>query len=111
MFLMPSAFEPCGLNQMYSLNYGTVPIVHKIGGLADTVQDFHEHYGEGDGFSFYDFAPHVLKDTILRAVSVFHDKDTWHSIMKRGMNKDFSWEGSAKTYMELYKHALKNKRG
>lgn len=111
MFLMPSAFEPCGLNQMYSLNYGTVPIVHKIGGLADTVMDYHEHDGEGDGFSFYDFAPHVLRETILRAVSVYHDKDTWRTIMKRGMKKDFSWTQSAQKYLELYEHALRNRRG
>ncbi len=107
MFLMPSAFEPCGLNQMYSLKYGTVPIVHKIGGLADTVHDFHEHHGEGNGFSFYEFAPHVLRDTIHRAISVYQDKDTWQSIMKRGMTEDFSWESSAKEYLALYEHALR----
>ncbi len=105
MFLMPSAFEPCGLNQMYSLKYGTVPIVHKIGGLADTVHDFHEYHGQGNGFSFYEFAPHVLRDTIHRAIGVYHDKDTWQTIMKRGMTQDFSWESSAKEYLSLYEHA------
>ncbi|MFK7848872.1 MAG: glycogen synthase GlgA [Rhodothermales bacterium] len=110
MFLMPSAFEPCGLNQMYSLKYGTVPIVHKIGGLADTVDDFHELQGEGNGFSFYEFAPHVLRDTILRALAAFHDKDTWKKIMKRGMTQDFSWKGSAEKYVALYEHAIRNRK-
>ncbi len=111
MFLMPSAFEPCGLNQMYSLKYGTVPIVHKIGGLADTVKDFHEFHGEGNGFSFYDFHPHVLKDTILRALSIYHQKDVWKGIMKRGMKEDFSWQASAEKYKALYEHALRNRQG
>ena len=106
MFLMPSAYEPCGLNQMYSLNYGTVPVVRKTGGLADTVQDFHEFGGKGNGFSFYDYAPHILKDTIERALSIFYDKKTWQTIMKRGMAADFSWTASAKSYLELYDHAL-----
>lgn len=109
MFLMPSAYEPCGLNQMYSLNYGTVPIVHKVGGLADTVHDYHEFHTMGNGFSFYDFAPHVLKDTIVRALGVFYDKEAWHAIMERGMNQDFSWGTSAQIYMELYEYALRKK--
>lgn len=107
MFLMPSAFEPCGLNQMYSLKYGTVPIVHKIGGLADTVHDYHEYHGEGNGFSFYEFAPHVLRDTILRALAVFRDIQTWQTIMKRGMSQDFSWKSSAEEYLALYEHAIR----
>ena len=111
MFLMPSAFEPCGLNQMYSLNYGTVPIVHKTGGLADTVQDFHEFHGEGNGFSFYEFAPHVLRDTIVRALTIFHEKETWRKIMERGMKQDFSWSSSAERYMEMYDFAIHKRRG
>ncbi|MBX2820430.1 MAG: glycogen synthase GlgA [Rhodothermaceae bacterium] len=105
MFLMPSAYEPCGLNQMYSLNYGTVPIVHKIGGLADTVQDYHEHHGKGNGFSFYEFSPHVLRDTIVRALAVYHDKEAWNAIVQRGMAQDFTWENSANIYKELYEYA------
>ena len=105
MFLMPSLYEPCGLNQMYSLNYGTVPIVRKTGGLADTVQDYHEFHGEGNGFSFYDPAPHVLKDTIARALSIYSDQKTWRTIMKRGMTRDFSWKASAETYVKLYEYA------
>lgn len=107
LFLMPSAYEPCGLNQMYSLKYGTVPIVHKIGGLADTVQDYHEYNGHGNGFSFYDFAPHVLKDTIVRALSIYADKEAWKGIVQRGMGQDFSWVHSAGIYMKFYEYALK----
>ncbi len=110
MFLMPSAYEPCGLNQMYSLNYGTVPIVHKTGGLADTVLDFHEFQGDGNGFSFFEFAPHVLRDTIERALLTFQDKATWLTVMEQGMKQDFSWQASAVKYLELYEHALKNRR-
>ena len=109
MFLMPSAYEPCGLNQMYSLLYGTVPVVHKIGGLADTVRDYHEYQQQGDGFSFYEFAPHVLRDTIVRALRVFQNKEAWTSIMQRGMAHDFTWEKSAGIYMDFYNYAM-NKR-
>ncbi len=105
MFLMPSAYEPCGLNQMYSLVYGTIPIVHKIGGLADTVQDYHEHHTQGDGFSFYEFAPHVLRDTIFRALYIYQDQEAWRTMMRRGMAKDFSWVHSAQTYKDFYQFA------
>jgi starch synthase len=111
MFLMPSAYEPCGLNQMYSLNYGTVPIVHKVGGLADTVHDYHEFHTMGNGFSFFEFAPHVLHDTIVRALTVFRDPEAWTAIMERGMNQDFSWDSSARVYLELYEYALRKRRG
>ncbi|MBX7045497.1 MAG: glycogen synthase GlgA [Ignavibacteria bacterium] len=102
MFLMPSLYEPCGLNQMYSLRYGTVPIVRKTGGLADTVHDYHEHNNEGNGFSFEDAQPHVLLETVKRALSVYQDKKEWKKIMLRGMKEDFSWEHSAKEYFELF---------
>ena len=105
MFLMPSQYEPCGLNQMYSLNYGTVPIVRKTGGLADTVKDYHEYYEEGNGFSFNDYTPYALYLTIARACDMYKDKKIWKGIMKRGMTSDFSWETSARRYLELYKRA------
>ncbi len=105
MFLMPSHFEPCGLNQMYSLNYGTVPIVRKTGGLADTVKDYHEYYKEGNGFTFSDFTSNALYLTIQRALDMFKDKEVWKGIMQRGMKDDFSWKSSAKRYIELYKKA------
>ncbi|GAB5520661.1 MAG: glycogen synthase GlgA [Rhodothermales bacterium] len=102
MFLMPSHYEPCGLNQMYSLAYGTVPIVRKTGGLADTVHDFHETNGNGNGFSFYDATPYALKTTIERALALYHDKPTWRAIQHRGMSTDFSWGASADAYSRLY---------
>jgi starch synthase len=106
MFLMPSRYEPCGLNQIYSLKYGTVPIVRKTGGLADTVRDYHEyeyHYGGGgNGFSFEDYSPRALYETIVRAISMFHNKNVWFKIIQNGMNLDFSWEVSARKYIDLY---------
>ena len=110
MFLMPSRYEPCGLNQMYSLNYGTVPLVRKTGGLADTVHDYDEFNGEGNGFSFYDFTPYALWSTIERAQNLFHQKEVWREIVQRGMAADFSWEASARKYLEVYKKA-KMRRG
>lgn len=102
MFLMPSKYEPCGLNQMYSLAYGTVPIVRKVGGLADTVKDYHEFDEKGNGFSFEDYQADALEKTIYRALRIYEDKDIWKAIMERGMSEDFSWEHSAKEYLNLY---------
>ncbi len=114
MFLMPSHYEPCGLNQIYSLKYGTVPIVRKTGGLADTVQDWHEYlsYGEetGTGFSFTDYTSYALYTTVERALRTFYDKDAWKKIQKNGMGKDYSWENSAKEYIELYKKAIAKRK-
>ncbi|HRB00143.1 MAG TPA: glycogen/starch synthase [Ignavibacteria bacterium] len=109
MFLMPSVYEPCGLNQMYSLNYGTVPIVRKTGGLADTVIDFHEDSKNGNGFTFEENSPSALYDTIVQALEVYNQKNIWKKIMQRGMKKDFSWDKSAKEYMSLYKKAVSKK--
>jgi starch synthase len=109
MFLMPSKYEPCGLNQIYSLKYGTVPIVRKTGGLADTVKDWDEqnHYGfkDGNGFSFYDYSGFALYKSVERAVNVFKHKDIWKKIQTNGMKLDFSWTRSAEKYLELYKLA------
>lgn len=105
MFLMPSHYEPCGLNQMYSLKYGTVPIVRKTGGLADTVKDFHEFNEEGNGFSFVDYTPQALYSTLKRALEIFSDKTVWKKIQTRGMKEDFSWKHSADLYLELYNKA------
>jgi starch synthase len=110
MYLMPSRYEPCGLNQMYSLNYGTVPIVRKTGGLADTVRDYHEHDQQGNGFSFWDYTPYALFTSIQRAVALFYQKNEWMEVVKRGMSEDFSWQKSARKYIEVYKKA-KSKRG
>ena len=113
MFLMPSRYEPCGLNQIYSLKYGTVPIVRKTGGLADTVHDWDElnYYGfdTGTGFSFNDATGYALFKSVERAVNCFKQKEVWKKIQMNGMEKDYSWKHSAEQYMELYKLA-KEKR-
>jgi len=105
MFLMPSRFEPCGLNQMYSLLYGTVPIVRKTGGLADTVIDSDEFPNRGNGFVFTDYKAEPLFDTICRALNTYSDRKRWRKIINRGMKSDFSWEKSARKYIELYENA------
>lgn len=114
MFLMPSRYEPCGLNQIYSLKYGTVPIVRKTGGLADTIRDWDEEkafgFDHGNGFSFYDYSTYALYSSVERAINTFKQKDIWSKIQQNGMKQDFSWKNSAEKYMELYKLA-KEKRG
>jgi starch synthase len=110
MYLMPSRYEPCGLNQMYSLNYGTVPIVRKTGGLVDTVNDYYEFNQQGNGFSFRDFTPYALYTSIQRALTLFYQKEEWMKVVERGMMEDFSWRKSARKYIEVYKKA-KSKRG
>jgi starch synthase len=101
MFLMPSRFEPCGLNQLYSLRYGTVPIVRATGGLNDTVLDADESPA-GTGFKFRDYTPEALVATVRRACRTFQDKSRWLEIQKRGMQEDHSWDASAVEYVKLY---------
>ncbi len=110
-FLMPSHYEPCGLNQMYSLAYGTVPIVHRTGGLADTVHDWHEMGGQGNGFSFYEASPFALITTIKRALALFQDQKAWRAMQRRGMETDYSWGKSAERYLDLYWRAVHKHRG
>ncbi len=115
MFLMPSRYEPCGLNQIYSLRYGTVPVVRKTGGLADTVLDWHEYlhrgFETGTGFSFNSASPQALISTVDRAIETYHNKEVWNKIIANGMTKEYSWEVSAEKYMEVYKKAIKNRKG
>lgn len=110
IFLMPSHYEPCGLNQIYSLKYGTVPVVRKTGGLADTVHDWNEYneYGEdiGNGYSFYEYSGKALLNSVKRAINDFHNKPIWRKIQYNGMSKDYSWKHSAIEYVELYEKAL-----
>jgi starch synthase len=108
IFLMPSKNEPCGLNQMYSLKYGTVPIVRETGGLADTVIRYNEKTEEGTGFSFKKYDSKEFLKEIKRALKIFNDKKAWLKIIKAGMKTDFSWNSSAKKYVELYKTTLSN---
>ncbi len=102
MFLMPSQFEPCGLNQMYSLKYGTVPIVRRVGGLADTVIDYNESTCEGTGFVFEEYSAEAMLAAIRRAVRLFDRKRAWTGVMKAGMKQDFSWQYTAEQYAELF---------
>lgn len=108
MFLMPSKFEPCGLSQMISLRYGTVPIVRETGGLKDTVKPYNDLTNEGNGFSFANYNAHDMLFTIKRAERYFQDKKIWHMLVKRAMQMDNSWRKSAEKYMELYGKLVKN---
>ncbi len=105
MFLMPSRYEPCGLNQIYSLRYGTVPIVRATGGLDDTVQHWVSETREGTGFKFYDYTSAGLVGVIREALWKFSDKAGWTELMKNGMKQDFSWSASAREYVRAYERA------
>ncbi len=111
-FLMPSRFEPCGLNQMYSLRYGTLPVVRATGGLVDTVSNYDEATAEGTGFVFADLHPEALANTIGWAVSTWFDRPRHIQAMReRAMRQDFSWERAALQYEDLYHRAVKTRRG
>lgn len=106
-FLMPSLFEPCGLSQLMSLRYGTVPIVRETGGLKDTVEPYNEYESKGTGFSFANYNAHEMLNTIRYAEHVYYNKKReWNKIIDRGMEADFSWNSSAKQYEELYSRLL-----
>ena len=108
-FLMPSLFEPCGLSQLMSLRYGTVPIVRETGGLRDTVIPYNEYDSTGTGFSFANYNAHEMLNTIRYAKDVFKNrKREWNKIVDRGMKMDFSWKNSAGKYEELYRKLLEN---
>jgi starch synthase len=104
LFLMPSRFEPCGLNQMYSLRYGTLPIVRATGGLADTVRNIDPLTGHGTGFTFDEYTPQALLGTLRWALGVYQDKAFWRRIQRAGMAQDFSWDASARQYVKVYEH-------
>ena len=106
LFLMPSLFEPCGLNQMYSLRYGTVPLVRRVGGLADTVTNFDPSRGDSTGFVFDDFTPWALIGTLRWALDTYRDKDAWHRLQVNGMRQDLSWDRSAREYVKIYESAV-----
>jgi starch synthase len=106
IFLVPSKFEPCGITQMEAMRYGAIPVVRKTGGLADTVQDFDPIKNSGTGFVFEKFSSHTLLGAIVRALETFKYKKVWQELIKRAMLADFSWEASAKKYLELYKKAI-----
>jgi len=105
IFLMPSQYEPCGLNQMYSLKYGTVPLVRATGGLEDTIQNYNPKTGVGTGFKFQSYSPRDFLDTVREALTLYRDKERWKRLMIRGMKADFSWQRSAREYIGIYKKA------
>ncbi|MEJ7624214.1 MAG: glycogen/starch synthase [Pyrinomonadaceae bacterium] len=107
MFLMPSKFEPCGLNQMYSLRYGTVPIVRAVGGLDDTVENWNAVSGTGNGFKFNDYRADKLLEKIYEAKFAYADKEAWKRLQRNGMAIDNSWENAANKYVELYQWTLR----
>lgn len=108
MFLMPSHYEPCGLNQMYSMRYGTVPIVRATGGLDDTVQNFEPKTRTGNGFKFQEYRSSALLDKIREALYFYGDPEVWERIQKNGMSADNSWAAAAERYLTFYRALLEN---
>ena len=106
-FLMPSLFEPCGISQMISERYGTLPIVRETGGLKDTVEPYNEYEKTGTGFSFCNYNAHEMLNTIRYAERIYYDrKRDWNRIIERAMSQDFSWRTSARKYEELYRSLI-----
>jgi starch synthase len=108
---MPSRFEPCGLNQMYSLRYGTVPVVRAVGGLADTVRDADSvprgrGRGEPTGFVFTDYTPQALLAALRRALAAYADPVKWRALQVAGMRQDYSWDRSAQEYVKIYDRVI-----
>ena len=103
MFLMPSRYEPCGLGQIISLRYGTIPVVRNTGGLADTIKEFDTKTGEGNGFVFERYDPWELFDAVKRAIGVYKQKKPWAQLVSNALKCDFSWDRSAGEYMALYR--------
>ena len=102
MFLMPSRYEPCGLNQIYSLKYGTVPIVRATGGLDDTIEPWDARAGKGTGFKFTEYTGEALLATVKQALLAYRDQSSWQTLMRNGMGRDFSWGASAREYGKIY---------
>ncbi|MBI4685268.1 MAG: glycogen synthase GlgA [Nitrospirae bacterium] len=109
IFLMPSRYEPCGLGQLIAMRYGTIPVVKRIGGLADTVSDYEPLTGEGTGFLFSDYTQSALLCALKSALCVYVNKTRWQRLALNAMNLRFSWRASAKKYIELYRYAIKKK--
>jgi starch synthase len=107
IFLMPSRYEPGGLNQIYSLKYGTVPVVRATGGLDDTIDE--QPDGGGNGFKFWGYSSLALRDAIQRALDTFQNKDAWKKLMQHGMAQDFSWDKPAREYVRVYERVIQNR--
>jgi starch synthase len=108
---MPSRYEPCGLNQMYSLRYGTVPVVRATGGLDDTIDDVDATPRMGTGFKFAEYSAAALTATVRRALARYADSPGWQRIMREGMRRDHSWPHVAGTYLDLYRHVAARRGG
>jgi starch synthase len=111
MFLIPSRFEPCGLNQLYSLRYGTIPVVHGTGGLDDTIESYDRGSDRGNGFKFETYDADALLAALQQAVTLYRDREAWERLMRRGMQLDFSWTNPAQAYSDLYAKVLEKRRG
>jgi starch synthase len=107
IFLMPSQFEPCGLNQMYSLRYGTVPVVRAVGGLDDTIENWNPRTKTGNGFKFEDHTPEALKVALGKALKLYRARGLWREVQRAGMAHDYSWDASAVEYVKLYEKAIR----
>jgi starch synthase len=106
IFLMPSAYEPCGLNQMYSLKYGTAPIVRGVGGLDDTIRNFETTTGQGNGFKFHEYSSERLIEKFYESLMVYYVPQTWRQLQLNGMREDFSWHSSAHNYLNAYRQIV-----
>lgn len=109
LFLMPSKYEPCGLNQIYSLKYGTVPVVRATGGLDDTIEEWNAERGTGTGFKFYGYDPMDLLAAVDRALAAFRDKEGWTRLMRNGMSRNYSWQQPAREYAAVYAEAAQRR--
>src|SRR5438034_5933935 len=107
MFLMPSRYEPSGLTQLYSLKYGTIPVVRATGGLKDTIEEFDPATGKGNGFCFKPYEASAFLAAVNRALAVFQNKNQWKTLMTNAMTADYSWSRSASEYLNLYRRLLK----
>jgi starch synthase len=109
MVLMPSRSEPCGLNQIYGMKYGTVPVVRATGGLDDTVQEWSAATEIGTGFRFQDYRPEAFLQALRSALGAFADKKQWRKLMRNGMERDYSWTNPAKEYIQLYEEIVRRR--
>jgi starch synthase len=109
-FLMPSRYEPCGLNQIYSLRYGTIPIVRATGGLEDTIVPYDPATGKGNGFKFVPYEAEEFLEQIKVALQIYRQPVRWKQLVRNAMTADFSWQRSAEAYIELYRKALDKRR-
>ncbi len=111
IFLMPSRYEPCGLDQLYCLKYGTIPVVRATGGLDETIQEFNPETGEGNGFKFSGYTPTELLGAVQRALATYQNRPLWEGLMRQNMALDFSWiNTAAPKYLELYRLAVEKRQ-